>query len=430
MTDQSDELRALTGAYALDAVDDAERALVDAALVGSEDLRAEIDSFSETALVLAYASAPVEPVPSLKASIMASIQTMPQLPPIEAPQTAEQAPDASVASVAAPGSGLEARPASGVHRATTGGAEATARKRWFQRPGALLAAAAAVVIVAGGGFFGGHLVGGSTQQTGQTQASSAQLDKIYAASDFQRSSTPVTGGGTATVVWSDSLAKSAVILKDVKSVSSSKTYELWYIGKTITPAGTFNTASSGVTTQLLTGTKTKGDTVGITVEPAGGSKQPTTKPIVAVPTTTSSASSAERASASDPPQAAGAPTVPTSTASPGSSGDTSATSSDVASGVSGGSAESGSEATATATTPVAGASVSAGSSGVGVTATTPVGVGADASVGSSGVGATVTTPLTTGVDANVSGDGATVGVQTPLGTVGVSIPGLGNLLGQ
>jgi anti-sigma-K factor RskA len=34
---------------------------------------------------------------------------------------------------------------------------------------------------------------------------------------------------------------------------------------------------------VLQGDLAKGDTVGITVEPNGGSKQPTSKPVVAIP---------------------------------------------------------------------------------------------------------------------------------------------------
>jgi anti-sigma-K factor RskA len=425
MTDRPDDLGIMTGSFALDAVDDEERAGMDAALLESAELRSEVESLRETALLLAYATEPIEPPRDLKAALMAKIAATPQLPPLETPVASGPASDTT---------GREARHAPAAHVASSvGAAESTARRRWFQRPGALLAAAAAVVIVAGGGFLGGNLVNSGSQNTGSPQAStsqssSAQLDKIYAAADFERTTTPVTGGGTATVVWSDSLAKSAVILTDVKSVPSDKTYELWYIGAKIVPAGTFNTARSGVTTTVLTGKKTKDATVGLTVEPAGGSKQPTTKPIVAVPTTATSTSSAERANSSDPPGGSGASSTPPSTASSASTGESSATSSDVASGVSGAASSSGSTATgqtATVQTPVVGGSVSAGASGVGVSASTPAGVGADASVGSSGVGATVTTPLGTGVDAGVSGSGTSVGVQTPLGNVGVQLPTLG-----
>ncbi len=59
---------------------------------------------------------------------------------------------------------------------------------------------------------------------------------------------------------------------------SGKTYEAWVIdGGTAYPAGTF--ASSG--TVKLTREASRGDTIAVTVEPAGGSSKPTTTPIAA-----------------------------------------------------------------------------------------------------------------------------------------------------
>ena len=49
------------------------------------------------------------------------------------------------------------------------------------------------------------------------------------------------------------------------------------------PAGTFDVAG-GETWRVLEGSFTPGTVVGITVEPAGGSPQPTTDPIVAIET--------------------------------------------------------------------------------------------------------------------------------------------------
>jgi anti-sigma-K factor RskA len=61
---------------------------------------------------------------------------------------------------------------------------------------------------------------------------------------------------------------------------SGKTYEAWVItpAGTALPAGTFSSASTGFT---LTQHGHTGDTIAVTVEPAGGTKQPTTKPIAA-----------------------------------------------------------------------------------------------------------------------------------------------------
>ncbi|PCN48362.1 hypothetical protein Csp2054_06480 [Curtobacterium sp. 'Ferrero'] len=281
MTERHDDPSSLTGSYALNALSDDERALVEAALTASPELQAETDSLRETALQLAYSTDPIEPPASLKASLLAQIQTTPQAAPLRS------------ASPAVPDAGLEARPASAPSPASVAGpgpAETAARRRWFQRPAAALSAAAAVAVVflgvglgIGNGFVPGDQPGPETSQ------SSGVLDSIYAASDFKRSTTPVQGGGTATVVWSAELGKSAVILDGVDQAPKGKVYELWYIepknsGGAITAAGLMERSSDGVHSAVLEGRYSSGVTVGITVEPEGGSEQPTTTPIAAVST--------------------------------------------------------------------------------------------------------------------------------------------------
>ncbi|ROQ05059.1 MULTISPECIES: anti-sigma factor domain-containing protein [unclassified Curtobacterium] len=287
MTERHDDPALLTGSYALDALSDDERMLLEDVLTTSPELQAEADSLRETALQLAFAAAPIEPPTSLRASLLAQIATTPQAAPL-----ADTAPAGDTTPV------QEARPEPARHVAsiadgsTTGGrATSEARRRWFQRPAAMLTSAAAVAVVFLGVGLGVGVANGPADGpgTGTTQASSG-LDRIYAASDFQRSTTKVEGGGTATVVWSGDLGKSAVILDGVAQAPKGKTYELWYIGSeneggTIKSAGLVDGVADGVHSAVLTGSMSDGATIGMTVEPAGGSEQPTTTPIMAVPTT-------------------------------------------------------------------------------------------------------------------------------------------------
>lgn len=285
MNGRHDDPELMTGSHALDALTDDERAAVERALEDSAELRVEADSLRETALALAFAVSPVEPPASLKSSLMAKIATTPQLPAVDrtetpAPEPVQEARPTSVPDVAPVtdlGSG-------------SGRAASTARARWFQRPSALLsvAAAGAVVFLGVGLGVGNALDGGGGQGPATTQAASG-LDQIYASPDFQRSTAKVKGGGTATVVWSGQLGRSAVILDGVDAAPEDKTYELWYIGSqesggTITAAGLMNDVDGGVRSAVLHGTMGAGDTIGITVEPRGGSDQPTSEPVVAVPT--------------------------------------------------------------------------------------------------------------------------------------------------
>lgn len=293
MTSRPDDVALMTGSYVTDAVDEDERAAVQAAIAASEPMRVEVDSLAETALLLAYAVEPVQPSRDLKVSLMAKIATTAQLPAEPTGSAhADQAPSsgarhAADAPVVADLAGREARPATvtDVTSASAGTAAGSARVRWFQRPARVLTAAAAAVVVIVGGTLGIQSLADQSQQQGQGQVqASTKLDQIYAASDFRRTSTNVAGGGTATVVWSDRLGTSAVIFKGVKAAPAGKTYELWYIGSTIKPAGLVDSVDGGTTSAVLAGTKTSGDTIGVTVEPAGGSQQPTTKPILAVTT--------------------------------------------------------------------------------------------------------------------------------------------------
>lgn len=70
------------------------------------------------------------------------------------------------------------------------------------------------------------------------------------------------------------------IFASPSSPPSGKTYEAWVItpAGAALPAGTFSSATTGFT---LTRPGHTGDTIAVTVEPAGGVKQPTGKPIAA-----------------------------------------------------------------------------------------------------------------------------------------------------
>jgi anti-sigma-K factor RskA len=216
---------------------------------------------------LGLAAEPVAPPASLKADLFSKLASTPQLPPVETAAPASTAPASPAPVEAAP-------------PASTSPAELKARSRWFARPIAIVAAAAAAVVLFVGGAFLGSTLGGN--DSFQQQQASA-LAAINAAPDAQRASADVDGGGTATLVWSGQLGQSALVAKDLPSLPNDKTYELWYIrdGKA-TAAGTMTPGTAPATWRVLDGTMAAGDTVGVTVEPRGGSTQPTTNPIVAI----------------------------------------------------------------------------------------------------------------------------------------------------
>jgi anti-sigma-K factor RskA len=273
-----DELHLLAGAYALDALQPEEKTEFEAYLLTSEEARAEVASLTDTAVMLGMNSPVETPPASLKASLMAQIAVTPQLaaePAAEA-DTAPDAPVTDIRSLATETSATESRPAK-----ATSKAQAKASARWFARPATYLIAAAAAVAI----FFGGSVINANVTQDQQASSSSSFV-QLAAAKDVQKSEATVIGGGKATVMWSDDLGRAALVVKKLPALASGKTYQLWYIGDsgTARSAGTFGAANDGSTVEMLTGTMTAGDTIGLTVEPSGGSKKPTTVPIIAIPT--------------------------------------------------------------------------------------------------------------------------------------------------
>jgi anti-sigma-K factor RskA len=242
------DVSAGAGSYVLDAMDDDEREEFETAVAHSEELRHEVTELTDTAVLLGLAVEPVSPPPALRQNIMARLGQLPQLEREETRVPEESHP--------------------------------RAQARWYRRP-AMVMAAAAVVLIAGG-VVGTNLAiqGVATNQQG------SELASISTASDVRRAEASVSTGGTATLVWSLAQKKAALIAKGLPVLPSGKTYELWYVSSAgkATPAGLFESnGTSGI--QVLSGQLTVGDTVGVTIEPSGGSKAPTTKPIVAIAST-------------------------------------------------------------------------------------------------------------------------------------------------
>ncbi|SDM78755.1 Anti-sigma-K factor rskA [Cryobacterium flavum] len=292
----------LAGAYALHALDADDTATFEALLAESERARIEAAELNDTAVALGLAVAPVQPSAALKANLMSLLASTPQLPPLTAGTTDALASVTNAAPVVAPiatptlpagptsttpnsGGGAPAGSASAVtdinfgtgsgpHRTATERAQA----RWFKRPAQfMLAAAAAVALFIGGSFFGQVL---NSNQFESQQASG--LAQINAADDSQRAATTTANGQEATLVWSNKLGISAVLVDKLPVLPSDQDYQLWYInGDGAASAGTFDSTGDGTAWRVLDGTMHAGDQVGVTVEPNGGSDQPTTNPIVA-----------------------------------------------------------------------------------------------------------------------------------------------------
>ncbi|MBF4568463.1 anti-sigma factor [Plantibacter sp. VKM Ac-2880] len=249
-----------------------------------ESVREEAAEFEETVAMLDLAAPPVQPSAALKNSLMAAIQNLPQLP-VDAPVATPVVQDEAIPTI--PRAEETTTPEAAVEPETTsssttpapivGAAERKAASRWRRGAvGMVVGAAAAVGLIFGGVGLANTFGGGSLTQT-------VALAEINAASDVQRAKVSMDDA-TATLVWSGELGKSALLVDGLGSLPADKVYELWYIGEEgPVSAGTFS-AANGTTWRVLDGAMSAGDKVGVTVEPQGGSEQPTTDPIMVIDT--------------------------------------------------------------------------------------------------------------------------------------------------
>ncbi|MET0997889.1 MAG: anti-sigma factor [Marmoricola sp.] len=246
----NESLHALSGAYVVDALDAEERETFEKHLPTCLDCQAEVASLREAAALMADESA-VTPPPSLRASVLSGIKTVRPLPP----ETSD-----------APSPATPATPA-------TTNVVPMRRSRRF-RLGALAAAAAVLAVL---GF------GAVTQPWEDNKPPAAgpsdPADAVLAASDAKHYQINFKDGSTATVVRSLSKGKAVLVTDDMAAPPKGKVFELWLQDEAghMAPAGLMD--KPGDNTVLLDGDAAKATGVGITVEPKGGSDQPTSEPI-------------------------------------------------------------------------------------------------------------------------------------------------------
>jgi len=260
----NDSLHLLAGAYALDALDAGERGDFEEHLAGCQDCTAEVRELLATAARLG-ALETVLPPASMRAAVLAEIRNTAQEPGAT-PVVDGTASDGVVAApVAAP---------------VADGVVVPLRARRMQR---LLAVAAAVLAVVAIGL--SALLVQARSDRAALADRQQQLTSVLTASDARTVTADVTGGGRAAVVISQSRHEVAFVGAHLATPAGGHVYQLWYITSTgkATSAGVFSPGTQGNAAVLLEGDPSGAATVGLTVEPDGGSAQPTTKPVLAVP---------------------------------------------------------------------------------------------------------------------------------------------------
>ena len=244
MSVESQELHLLTGAYAVDALTGAELDEFEQHLQRCASCAEEVRGLRETAARLGMTTA-IEPPPWMRRQVLAAASRTRQLPP--------------------PGGRLLARDTP---------RRLTRLRRSLPRSVAVVALAAVIVVLA-------VLQVHTRQQLQQAQQGSRAVAAVLAAPDARLATSSTSVGGTMTAVISARDREAVITTADMPAQTDAKVYQLWVIsGSGARSVGLLPGSSNGVSSPILAADVQPGDRLGITVEPAGGTSQPTTAPIL------------------------------------------------------------------------------------------------------------------------------------------------------
>lgn len=232
------DIHALSGAYAVDALDALERGRFERHLDVCGTCRSEVQSLTESVVLLSQTTATTPPA-HLRGDVLDAIATVRPMPPV-------------VATVAA----------------------RSARQR--RRFPLMVAAACAAGVIGVGAAVTQPWADDRPTQGEQLSAA----DRVLDASDSQTYSTELDGGGKVSFTRSSSLNQAVVQASDLEMLPDAQTYELWLIHDGVMKkAGLIR---GGSATAVLEGAAKTADGAGITIEPAGGSFKPSDDVVVLV----------------------------------------------------------------------------------------------------------------------------------------------------
>jgi len=234
------EIHTLSGAYALDALTEIERAGFARHIAECEACAIEVAEFQETAARLS-AAAHEAPPPRLREAVLAEVSRTRQV-------TVGRTERAAPPEVA----------------------------RWRRRTAA--AVAAGLIALAGMGTV--WVV--QERRVGAAEQQAANLAAVMAAGDAQLRTVAVPGGGTLTVAVSKRLNDGFAVMSGLPTPPPGKVYQLWLIrGNEPTSAGVMAAGQTSGRAELSH--VDNADSLGVTVEPVGGSVRPSMPTVAGVP---------------------------------------------------------------------------------------------------------------------------------------------------
>ena len=240
------DLHALSGAYAVDAIDDeAEQEKFERHMHRCQQCAGEVRGLTETATRLALAASRPPPA-GMRDQVLTAVAQTRQLPPVVEQRRRARRPRAAIW---------------------------TGRLPLLSYGFAAVCVGVAIVLFA--------VLTGTRDQLDQAQARNAALAAVLAAPDRHGVTQTASGGGRATLVYS--LHRHALIFSShgLPTLPPGEVYQLWLIGPPqVRSAGLLPAGPAGQAGPVLATGVVRGDAFGVTVEPAGGTSKPTTTPIL------------------------------------------------------------------------------------------------------------------------------------------------------
>ncbi|MCF2527560.1 anti-sigma factor [Yinghuangia soli] len=238
-----DDAHALTGPYAVDALDAAERAAVERHLEACPACREEVRELRETAARLASTTA-VRPPDRLRARVMSEIRSVRQVPP---PRSAG---------------------AGGAHAALPIRRTRAARLPWLAAAAMFAAAVVLGVLLM------------DAKSGGDTRAE--RIAAVIAAPDARGASGAGPDGSRMTVLASREVDRMLVLADGLPPAGPARVYQVWFMTDAgVRSAGLLDeTAGGNASASLMADRLGDAARIGVTLEPAGGSPAPTTRPVL------------------------------------------------------------------------------------------------------------------------------------------------------
>lgn len=233
------DIHTLTGAYATDALPDDERQAFDDHLEQCPACRQEVAELVATTARLGAAVSTAAPA-ALRARVLAEVTRTRQVSPV-VPNLADR------------------------------------RRSWLRQPVGI-AASFLLVLALGLGIFAAN----ESRRADRAEQTAARIAAVATDPDRAVSTRAISSGGSGLLIAAGDRA--IFRASGITALPGDRTYQLWIIDAkgSAHSAGVLGRGSNGNISQFVEGVTTT-DQIGLTVEPKGGSKKPSTTPVLVLP---------------------------------------------------------------------------------------------------------------------------------------------------